>query len=89
MTIKVPKQEIRVKIKTKTSLIIGTIHIMTGGRVIDYMNSQTNKFIPVTDADVQPFDMRIKDELNIKGRNDVIFLNTEDIEMIVSLKEEK
>lgn len=62
---------------------------MSGGRIIDYINSQINKFIPVTDADVHPFDMGIKDNLSIKGKNDVIFLNTEDIEMIVSVKEEK
>ncbi len=89
MTLKVPKQEIRVKIRTDSFLIIGYIHIMAGGRVIDYLNSQTNRFIPVTDAEVYPLNNQLKDDLNISGSNDIVFINVEDIKMLSSPKEIK
>jgi len=86
MTIKVPKQKIYVKIKTSSSIITGYIHIMMGGRIIDYINSQINKFIPVTDADVYPLNNLSKTKLDISGKNDVIFLNVEDIEMLTAIE---
>jgi hypothetical protein len=86
MTIKVPKQKIYVKIQTHSSIILGYIHIMTGGRVIDYINSQINRFIPVTEAVVHPLDNSSNADLKISGKNDVIILNIEDIEMLTSLE---
>lgn len=88
MAIKVPKQKIYVKIQTHSSIILGHIHIMTGGRIIDYINSQVNKFIPVTEAEVNPLDSSSKADLKISGKNDVVILNVEDIEMLTSLEKE-
>ena len=87
MTIKVPKEKVYVKIKTRTAIILGHIYIMTGGRIIDYINSQNNKFIPVTEAEVFPSKNKSKSNPEISGKNDLVFLNVEDIEMLTSVDE--
>ncbi len=89
MTLKIPKQKIYVKIKTSSAIILGYIHIMIGSRTSDYINSQINKFIPVTDAEVYPLNNTPKAKLDISGKNEVIFLNVEDIEMMTPLEEGK
>jgi len=87
MTLRIPKQKIYVKIKTISSVIIGYIHVVSGSRIIDYLNSQINKFIPVTDAQVYPSNSGLETDLNISGKNDLIFLNVEDIEMLTTCEE--
>ena len=89
MTLKIPKQKIYVKIKTISSVITGYIHVIPGGRITDYINSQVNKFIPVTDAQVYPSKSELEPDLNIKGKNDLIFLNVEDIEMLTTCEEKE
>ena len=89
MTLRIPKQKIYVKIKTISSVITGHIHVITGSRIIDYINSQVNKFIPVTDAEVHPLNSEIEPGLNISGKNEVVFLNVEDIEMMTAIEEKK
>ena len=85
MTIKVPKEKVYVKIKTRTANILGYIYIMTGGRIIDYVNSQNNKFIPITEAEVFPAKGESKSDSQISGKNDLIILNVKDIEMLTNL----
>lgn len=87
MTIKVPKEKVYVKIKTRTAIILGHIYIMTGGRIIDYINSQNNKFIPVTEAEVFPYKNKTKSNPEISGKNELVILNVEDIEMLTSANE--
>ncbi len=87
MTLRIPKQKIYVKIKTISSVIIGYIHVVSGSRIIDYLNSQINKFIPVTDAQVYPSNSGLETDLNISGKNDLIFLNVKDIEMLTTCEE--
>jgi hypothetical protein len=62
---------------------------MSGSRTIDYVNSQVNKSIPVTEATVYPLNNKSKADQNINGKNDVIFLNVEEIEMLTEYKENK
>ncbi len=88
MALEVSKEKIHVKIKTGSSIVIGYIHIMPGSRVIDYIRSQFNKFIPVTGAAVHSLDKAVKNNINISGKYDVIFLNVENIQMITVLKNE-
>ncbi len=87
MTIKVPKEKVRVKIKTNSSIIRGYIYIMTSGRILDYINAQNTKFIPVTEAEVYQLDDSHKAKLDISGKNEIVFLNVKDIEMLVSCDE--
>jgi len=87
MTLDVSKEKINVKIRTDSSIIIGRIHIMPGSRVIDYIRSQFNKFIPVTDTTVYPLDKGLKDSINISGKYDIIFLNVENIQIITIMKD--
>ena len=89
MALEVSKEEINVKIKTDSSIVIGYIHIMPGSRVIDYIRSQFNKFIPVTDATVYPLDKGVKNSINISGKYSVVFLNVENIQMITITKSEQ
>jgi len=84
MTIKVPKEKIYVKIKTRTANVLGYIYVMTGGRIIDYVNSQNNKFIPITEAEVFPLKSESKSDSGISGKNDLIILNVKDIEMLTT-----
>ncbi len=87
MTIKVPKDKVYVKIKTRSGIILGYIYIMTGGRIIDYINSQNNKFIPITEAEIFPSENKPKSGPDISGKNDLVILNVEDIEMLTSNEE--
>jgi Ser-tRNA(Ala) deacylase AlaX len=82
MAIKVPKEKIQVKIRTNSSILRGYIYIMTGGRIVDYINAQNNKFIPITEAEIYPLEESPKTKINIIGKNEIVFLNVEDIEMV-------
>lgn len=87
MSLEVSKEEINVKIKTNSAIVIGHIHIMPGSRIIDFIRSQFNKFIPVTDTTVYPLEKGIKDSVNISGKYDIVFLNVENIQMITAIKD--
>ncbi len=86
MALEVSKEKISVKIKTVSAIVIGYIHIMPGSRVIDYIRSQFNKFIPVTDTTIYPLDKGVKNGINISGKYGVVFLNVENIQMITVTK---
>ena len=74
---KIPKQEVKVRIKTESSIIKGTIHIMVDGRLLDYVNSQKINFIPVSDAEVYSLGEKGK-ELEKNGiKKEIIFGNVE------------
>jgi hypothetical protein len=88
MSLEVPKEKINVKIKTNSAIVAGNIHIMPGSRVIDYIRSQFNKFIPVTNTIVYPLEKGIEENVNISGKYDIVFLNVENIQMITVTKEE-
>ena len=72
MALEVSKEKIHAKIKTDSAIVIGHIHIMPGSRVIDYIRSQFNKFIPVTDATVHPVEKGLKNDI-ILAENMVLF----------------
>jgi len=86
MTLKIATEEINVKIKTSSAIVIGCIHTMPGSRVSDYIKSQTRRFIPVTDATVYPLEEVPKNDLNISGKNDIIFVNVDSVEMLTLIK---
>lgn len=79
---KIEKQKIRVKIKTESSVVKGTVYTLRDGRLSDYITSQKNKFIPVADAEVYYIDGagRILDE--DRKKREIVFINVEKIEMI-------
>ena len=79
---KVPKQKIKVKIRTETSIIVGNVHIMVDGRLSDYVSSQVNKFIPVTEATIYPLKGKIREDADTSKGEKVVFVNVEKIEMI-------
>ena len=60
---------------------------MPGSRVIDYIRSQFNKFIPVTDAMVYPLEKGLKNDINISGKFAVVFLNVENIQMVTVVED--
>ncbi|MFZ3085473.1 MAG: hypothetical protein WA097_02380 [Candidatus Hydromicrobium sp.] len=78
----VTKQKVRVKIKTESFIVKGTVYTMVDGRLSDYITSQKDKFIPVTDAEVYSLgeDGKALDEKKIK--REVVFINVDKIEMI-------
>jgi len=82
MQMRIEKQKVRVKIKTESSIINGTVYTLVDGRLSDYITSQKNKFIPVADAEVYYIDNsgRIIDENGAK--REIVFINVEKIEMI-------
>lgn len=82
MQMQVPKQKVRVKIKTESFIVKGTVYTMVDGRLSDYITSQKDKFIPVTDAEVYYLgkDGKALDEKKIK--REVVFINVDKIEMI-------
>ncbi len=82
MQMKIEKQHVRVKIRTETSVVIGTVHTLVDGRLSDYITSQRNRFIPVTDAEVYYFEEGKKGLEDDKVRRQVVFVNVEKIEMI-------
>jgi hypothetical protein len=88
MALEVSKEQIHAKIKTDSAIVIGFIHIMPGSRVIDYIRSQFNKFIPVTDAMVYPLEKGLKNDINISGKFAVVFLNVENIQMVTVVEDE-
>ena len=77
-----PKQKVKIKIKVNSTIVIGYIHIAIGGRVSDYITSQTSKFISVTEAEAYPTSNGGKKDINIRGSYDVIFLNVDSIDML-------
>ena len=79
---KVPKQKVKVKIKTETFVIVGYVHIMVEGRLSDYISSQINKFMPVTEATVYPLEEEIKKGVNIGEEGKIVFVNTKKIETV-------
>ncbi len=82
MQMKIEKQKVKVKIKTESTIVRGTVHTLSNGRLSDYISSQKNKFIPVTDAEVFYIDVSGKIlEENI-SRREIVFINVEKIEMI-------
>lgn len=82
MQMKIEKQKVKVKIKTESTIVRGTVHTLSNGRLSDYITSQKNKFIPVTDAEVYYIDGSGKMlEENI-SRREIVFINVEKIEMI-------
>jgi hypothetical protein len=88
VALEVPKEKIKVKIKTNSAIVAGYIHIMPGSRVIDYIRSQFNKFIPVTNTTVYPLEKGVEEDVNISGKYDIVFLNVENIQMITVIEEE-
>jgi hypothetical protein len=79
---KIEKQHVRVKIRTESSMVIGTVHTLVDGRLSDYITSQRNRFIPVTDAEVHYLEGKGKGLEDNKVRRQVVFINVEKIEMI-------
>ena len=86
MTLKIATEEINVKIKTNSAIIIGFIHTMPGSRVSDYIKSQSHRFIPVTNTLIYPLGEASKSNLNISGKNDIVFVNVDSIEMMTTVK---
>lgn len=82
MQMKIEKQKVRVKIKTESSIVKGTIYTLVNGRLSDYITSQKNKFIPVADAEVYYIDGAGKIDNESKTRREIVFINVEKIEMI-------
>ena len=82
MQMKIEKQKVNVKIKTESSIVKGTVYTLANGRLSDYITSQKDKFIPVTDAEVIYIDGSGKIVDNEKARREVVFINVEKIEMI-------
>ncbi len=83
MQMKIEKQKVRVKIKTESSIVRGTIFTLAAGRLSDYITSQKNKFIPVSNAEVQYISEigKVMDDGN-NTRREIVFINVEKIEMI-------
>jgi hypothetical protein len=79
---KVEKQRVRVRIKTESTIVRGVVHTLSDGRLSDYMTSQKNRFIPVTDAEVFYIDGSGKIMNDSKTKREVVFINVEKIEMI-------
>jgi len=79
---KVPKQKVKVKIKTESAIIIGHVHIMVDGRMSDYLSSQKDKFIPVTEAVVYSPGDKVDDNADISKSGKIVFINLEKIEML-------
>lgn len=82
MQMQITKQKVRVKIKTESFVVNGTVYTMVDGRLSDYITSQKNKFISVTDAEIQYLGEggKILDEK--KTKREVVFINVDKIEMI-------
>lgn len=79
---KIEKQHVRVRIKTESSMVIGTVHTLVDGRLSDYITSQRNRFIPVTDAEVHYIEGKSRGLEDDKVKRQVVFINVEKIEMI-------
>ena len=79
---RVPKDQVSVKIKTESAIINGFVHTLVNGRLSDYMTSQKGKFLPVTDAEVYYLNKPEKDIVENGVKREIVFVNTEKIEMI-------
>ncbi|TET52291.1 MAG: hypothetical protein E3J58_00290 [Actinomycetota bacterium] len=78
----VPKDLVKVKIKTESAIIKGNVHTLVNGRLSDYMTSHVGKFIPVTDAEIF-YTEKTRTDLEENGvKREVVFINVEKIEMI-------
>ena len=77
MQMQIPKQKVRVNIKTESFIVKGIVHTMVDSRLSDYITSQKDKFIPVTNAEVHCLRDGGK-----KTKREVVFINVEKIEMI-------
>lgn len=78
----VPKDQVKVRIKTESALINGIVHTMVNGRLSDYITSHVGKFIPVTDAEVFYLE-KMRENIDENGqKREVVFVNVEKIEMI-------
>jgi hypothetical protein len=78
----VPKDQVKVRIKTEAAIINGIVHTMVNGRLSDYITSHVGKFIPITDAEVLYLE-KPKEKLEENGvKREVVFVNVEKIEMI-------
>ncbi len=82
MQMKIEKQHVSVKIRTESSVVKGTVHTLVDGRLSDYITSQRNRFIPVTDAEIQYLGGSKTGGENEKVKRQVVFVNVEKIEMI-------
>ncbi|MCJ7666305.1 MAG: hypothetical protein MUO59_06170 [Actinobacteria bacterium] len=78
----VPKDHVKVKIKTESAVIRGTVHTMVDGRLSDYMTTHVGKFIPVTNATVFYIEKTGADIKENGIERKVVFVNVEKIEMI-------
>lgn len=79
---RVPKDQVKVKIKTESAIINGTVHTLVNGRLSDYMTAQKGKFLPVTDARVYYLENVGKDLADNGVQREIVFINAEKIEMI-------
>jgi len=79
---KIEKQKVKVKIKTESSIVKGIVHTLVDGRLSDYITSQKNRFIPVTDAEVYYIEGGKKVTNEDKVKREIVFVNVEKIEMI-------
>ena len=82
MQMKIEKQKVRVKIKTEFSIVKGTVFTLVNGRLSDYITSHKNRFIPVSDAEVQYISGTGKVMGGNKTKRKIVFINVEKIEMI-------
>lgn len=78
----VPKDKVKVIIRTESAIINGTVYTMVNGRLSDYITSHVGKFIPVTDAKVMYIEKPRKDIEKNGVKREVVFINVEKIEMI-------
>ena len=79
---RIPKDQVKVRIKTESAIINGTVHTLVNGRLSDYMTAQKGKFLPVTDAEVYYINKPEKDVAENGVKREIVFVNTEKIEMI-------
>ncbi len=78
----VQKDQVKVRIKTESAVINGTVYTMVNGRLSDYITSHVGKFIPITDAEVMYMEKPLKDLEKDGEKREVVFVNVEKIEMI-------
>ncbi len=78
----VQKDQVKVRIKTESAVINGTVYTMVNGRLSDYITSHVGKFIPITDAEVMYMEKQLKDLEKDGKKREVVFVNVEKIEMI-------
>ena len=76
------KDKVKVKIKTESAIITGTLHKIVNGRLSDYLTSHIGKFISITDAEIIYIDQAKKDISEISIKREVLFINLGKIEII-------